>query len=247
MPTIINILFATLAVSLISLFGVLFLLRNKNWVDILSHNFVGFAAGTMLAAAILDILPEALEGANEIHDVLYFFLGGILLFFLLERFIIWFHHHDSMHEAHPSTILVLVGDSVHNFIDGVAIAASFIASPAIGIVTTLAIAAHEVPQELADFSVLLHGGMKKSKALLFNFLSALAAVFGGILSYFFLETLSTFTPYVLAFTAGMFIYIACSDLIPELHKDSQRRGWKEIVPFIVGVIVLGFLVSVLGH
>ena len=247
MPVLFDIILATLLVSSISLVGVFFLLRNKNWADSISHNFVGFAAGTMLAAAILDILPEALEGATNLRGVLLFFLGGILLFFLLERFIIWFHHHDSEHDSHPTTPLILIGDGVHNFIDGIAIAATFLTNPAIGFVTTLAIAAHEIPQEIADLSILLHGGLPKSKALLYNFLSALTAVAGGILGYFFLDSLQGYIPYVLAFTAGMFIYIACSDLIPELHKDSQKRGWKEVVPFLLGIIILGSLIHLLGQ
>ncbi len=247
MAMLINIILATLGVSLISLVGVILLIKNKNLTEKLSNNFVGFAAGTMLAAAILDILPESLEGGLEPHDVLIFFLGGILIFFLLERFIIWFHHHDSTHHAHPSSTLVLLGDSIHNFIDGLAIAATFLANPAIGFVTTLAIAAHEVPQELADLSVLLHGGMPKRRALFYNFLSALTAVAGGILGFYFLDSLQSFVPYVLSFTAGMFIYIACSDLIPELHKDSQKRGWKEVVPFILGIVLLGTMVRLLGH
>ncbi len=247
MSILISIILATTIVSVVSLVGVFFILKNKDWGENISHNLVGFAAGTMLAAAIIDILPEALESAADHHDVLMFFLGGIVLFFLLERFIIWFHHHDSMHHSHPSIYLVLVGDSVHNFIDGIAIAATFLANPAIGFVTTLAIAAHEIPQEIADLSVLLHGGMKKSKALLFNFLSALTAVAGGILGFYFLDGLENYVPYVLAFTAGMFIYIACSDLIPELHKDSQKRGWKEVIPFILGIVLLGGMIRILGH
>lgn len=247
MPILFYIIIAALIVSLISLVGVFFLLKNSSWADKISHNFVGFAAGTMLAAAILDILPEALENAAVPKDILIFFLCGIVLFFLLERFIIWFHHHDSEHNAHPSTVLVLVGDGVHNFIDGLAIAAAFLTNPAVGLVTTIAIAAHEIPQEIADLSVLLHGGMKKSRALLFNFLSALTAVAGGIIGFFFLESLQSYIPYVLAFTAGMFIYIACSDLIPELHKDSQKRGWKEVVPFVSGIVILGLIIRLLGH
>lgn len=242
-----SIILATLLVSLISLVGVFFILKNKNWGDKISHNMVGFAAGTMLAAAILDILPESLESSSEPHDILFFFLAGIVVFFLLERFIIWFHHHDSMHHAHPSSVLVLIGDSVHNLIDGIAIAATFLVNPAMGFITTLAIAAHEIPQEIADLSVLLHGGMKKTKALLFNFISALTAVFGGIAGFFFLDSLQNFTPFVLAFTAGMFIYISCSDLIPELHKDSQKRGWMEVIPFVLGIVLLGGMIRILGH
>lgn len=247
MSILLNIILATLVISGISLVSMVFLLKKSNWADAISHNFVAFAAGTMLTAAVLDILPESLEGANEPRDVMLYFLGGILLFFFLERFIIWFHHHDSTHETHPPSTLVLIGDSVHNFIDGLAIAAAFFVNPAIGFVTTLAIAAHEIPQEIADLSILLSGGMKKKQALLANFLSALTAVLGGIFGFFFLDKLHGLVPYVLAFTAGMFIYIACSDLIPELHKDSQKRGWKEVLPFLLGIFLLGLVVITIGH
>jgi zinc and cadmium transporter len=211
----------------------------------MSAYLVSFAAGVMLAAAFLDILPEALEMAGENIDmVLITALLGIILFFFLERFVLWFHHHDEPHGTKPSALLILVGDSFHNFIDGAAIAATFMINPGLGLITTLAIAAHEIPQEIADFTVLVHSGLTRARALFYNFLSALTALLGAVLGYFFLGTLQNILPLSLAFTAGMFIYIACSDLIPDLHQEFRReRRWVHSIPFILGIVLLWFIIS----
>ena len=205
----------------------------------------------MITASFLDLLPEALEGFEElgIHEnVLLPAFLGVVFFFFLERYVLWFHHHHDLHGANPSSVLILLGDALHNFIDGVAIAASFLTNPGVGIATTLAIAAHEIPQEIADLSILIHGGMKKTRALLFNFLSALTAMVGAILGYFFLENIEGLVPYFLSFTGGMFIYIACSDLIPDLHREFRKnKEWFQSVPFILGIVVLYVTISLLSE
>lgn len=244
MDTLVLIIGASVITSLISLAGGVFLFWKRLWTEDASTHLVSFAAGVMLAAAFFDLLPEAQE-AGETDIFLPVFLG-IVIFFFLERFVLWFHHHDSTHGSKPAPILILLGDAVHNFIDGVGIAAAFLVSPSLGVITTLAIAAHEVPQEIADFSVLVHGGFSRAKALLFNLISGVTALIGAVTGYYFLANLEGWLPALLAFTAGMFIYIACSDLIPELHKDFQKqKSWIQSIPFIVGIVILWSLVKIL--
>ncbi len=237
--TLLWILLASLLVSVVSFVGVLTLLAKKKFreEDYIS-SLVSFAAGIMLSAAFFDILPEALE-LNPEPSLFLAIFAGMIVFFFLERFVLWFHHHDESHGAHPTSVLVLVGDGFHNFIDGIAIAAAFLASPAIGVAATLAIAAHEIPQEIADFSILVHGGMVKRKAILWNFLSGITAVAGAVLGYFFIHQLEQYLWVFLAFAGGMFLYIASSDLIPELHRDFRiARRWKQTIPFVAGIVIL---------
>lgn len=245
MDALLSTIIASLVISLISLIGGMMLFWKRLWTKRAGTYLVSFAAGVMLTASFVDLLPEALEAAGETNIFEPAFLG-VVVFFFLERSVLWFHHHDSLHGTKPAPILILLGDGIHNFIDGVAIAATFLTNPGLGVVTTLAIAAHEIPQEIADFSVLVHGGLSKTKALVFNFFSGITALAGAVGGYYFLENLEGLLPVLLAFTAGMFIYIACSDLIPELHKDFQKqKNWVQSVPFIAGVLLLWFLVRVL--
>jgi zinc and cadmium transporter len=215
--------------------------------DKLSYYFISFAAGVMLTAAFVDILPEVQKEAKDLNVFLPV-LGGIVVFFFIERFVIWFHHHDHSHSIKPSAILILLGDGLHNFFDGIAIAAAFLTNFGLGITTTLAILAHEIPHEIADFGVLINGGFSNSKALFFNFLSAITAILGGILGFYFLKDLQRFTPIALAFTAGTFVYIACSDLIPESHKDfSENRKWIQSISFVIGIITIYLAVKFIEH
>ena len=232
-----QILTATFFVSSISLVGGLLLIWKKLLTDKYASYFVGFAAGVMLVTAFLDLMPEALEKSQDIA-IFISILSGILIFFFMERFVLWFHHHDDMHESKPSSFLILLGDGFHNVFDGIAIAAAFMVSPTVGITTTIAIAAHEIPQEIADFSILVLGGMKKRDALFYNFLSALTAFAGAIGGYYFLHTIQNALPMALAFTAGMFIYIACSDLIPDMHQDfKKQKRWLNSIPFMLGIVI----------
>lgn len=248
MPVLVLIIAATLLVSLVALIGALFLYWEKLTSQKITFSLLSFAAGTMLAVSFLDLLPEALESASEETNIFVLALLGIVIFFFLERFVLWFHHHDETHGMKPSAVLILLGDGLHNFIDGVAIAAAFLVSPALGFATTLAIAAHEIPQEIADFSVLVHGGMQRIKALTFNFISGLTALAGAILGFYFLEGLEGIVPLFLAFTAGMFIYIACSDLIPEIHKSAEKqKSWTQFLPFLLGIATLWILVATLAE
>lgn len=247
MPIFSQIMIASLVVSSVSLVGGILLFWRNIFNEKHTVYYVSFAAGVMLTTALIDLLPEALESGVEDHLFVALLLG-VVVFFFMERSLIWFHHHDDTHQSKPSSFLILFGDGFHNAFDGIAIAAAFLTNPAVGIATTIAIAAHEIPQEIADFSVLVHGGMKKKTALLLNFLSAFTALAGALLGYFFLHALEEYLPIFLAFSAGMFIYIACSDLIPDLHQDfKKQKAWSQSIPFIVGIVIAYSFITLLEH
>jgi len=197
----------------------------------------------MLGGAFLHILPESLSLGENLF---VYVILGIVLFFLLEKFLYWRHCHDGICEVHPFTYLNLIGDGIHNFIDGIIIAASFMSSMELGVTTTAAVALHEIPQELGDFSVLIYGGMTSKKALFYNFLSALTAVAGALFVYFFFS-FASFGKYVLPFAAGGFIYIASSDLIPELHKARKLSdSVAQFLLFLFGIALMGAFKIVFG-
>lgn len=224
-----------------------------------SHLLAAFAAGTLLGTVFFDLLPEAVhetehlaeEGlVSEELNVFLFVLLGILGFFLLERFIHWFHHHQHDYgeeKVKPTVPLIIVGDSVHNFIDGVVIAATFMVSIPLGIVTTLAVAAHEIPQEIGDFGILLHKGLRRRKILLVNIFSAFSAVVGAVLAFGLGENLEVSLPILLALTSGFFIYIAASDLIPEIHHEN-RKGFAAIETMLMflGVATIWIFLELLS-
>ncbi len=187
----------------------------------------------------MHILPECLEN-NKSEAVFSYLILGIIIFFLMERYLHWRHcHEEGGCKIHAFTYLNLVGDGFHNFIDGMVIAASFMVSLKLGLITTLAIVLHEIPQELGDFAVLVYGGFTKKKALLFNFASALMAVLGAVIGYFVADLVKNFTNFILPFTAGGFIYIATSDLIPELHKENDlKRSTAAFIAFLLGIIFM---------
>lgn len=249
MNTLTYIILANVIVSLISLIGgVMIIWKNLLTKKVMPY-LVAFAAGIIMATAFFDILPEALHEAIKIGKPESIFLPiflGILFSFFLERFVVWFHHHESTHGLRPTTLLIGIGDGVHNLIDGVAIAATFMSSPALGIATTIAIFAHEIPQELADFGVLIHAGLSNFKALMVNLMSAVTAIAGGVAAYYFLQRLNGALPILLSFSGGIFIYIAGSDLIPHLHENfSKERQWAQTIPFVFGIIIMYVLVLLL--
>lgn len=237
--------------SVISLAGGVYLLYGKWGVEKLQRVSVPFAAGALLAAAFVDLLPEAMEG-SDVHVISLVVLASFLVFFLLERSLSWFHHHH-VHEQHGNprsrrnSSLIVIGDTLHNFIDGLAIGASFLVSPATGIVTTIAITAHEIPQEIGDFGLLLAKGMKRRNVVLANLLSALATIVGAVLVFGLGGSLPVSQPLLLAVTAGFFIYIAASDIIPTIHAEPSRRAANlQAVVLILGVVFVGVTTS-LAH
>jgi zinc and cadmium transporter len=246
MNTLLSIFIANAAVSLLSLVGVFTLSLQKHQRK-LTQYFVSFAAGVLLSSAFLNIIHEALED-QEPFPILLTILIGMSFSFLMERFVLWFHHHDDTHQIHPSAYLVIIGDAIHNFIDGLAIAATFLVNPAVGVATTFAVAAHEIPQEIADFSILTHSGFSKKRALLVNFLSALTAVIGGFIGYYFFNSFVTVLPYALAVSGGIFIYVATADLIPALHEEhSKIKPFQQVYPFILGILLMYILSTSVIH
>lgn len=253
MSTLTLILLYTFLGSIGSLIGGFLLLSKEKMAHRVAHLAASFAAGTLLATAFFDLLPEAAHGADGLNiDVFFWTLVGIVLFFFLERFIHWFHHHEEYHDHElerekKSTVpLIIIGDTMHNFLDGIVIAATFLTSIELGIITTLAVIAHEVPQEIGDFGLLLHKGLSKKKVVLVNIVSACAAFAGALIGYWFGTSIENSLPLFLSITAGFFIYIALSDLIPEIHHE-KRKGFAfmETILFLVGIILIYLSVTFL--
>lgn len=232
------ILSATILVSLVSLIGVFTLgIKTESFNRILIL-LVGFAAGGLIGDAFLHLLPEALEKYTA-DSVFFYALVGFITFFLMERYFYWRHCHQGVCDVHSFTYLNLIGDGVHNFTDGLIIAASFVTSIKLGIVTTLAVLFHELPQEMGDFGILIYGGFSKSRALFFNFLCGLTAILGAIIGYILSGLTENIPLFLITFTAGGFIYIAASDLIPELHRQKDiRRANLAFVAFILGLLFM---------
>lgn len=233
--TLIWILAATILVSAISLIGIFTFALRKELSDKILILIIGFAAGAMIGSAFLHLLPEAMETYPASHVFSYTLLG-FCVFFLMERYFHWRHCHESVCDIHAFTYLNLVGDGIHNFTDGLIIAASFVTDFRLGVVTTLAVILHEVPQEMGDFGILVYGGFSKGRALLFNFMCALCAILGAVMGYALSFLTESASPFLISFTAGGFIYVAASDLIPELHKQKDaKRANTAFVTFVLGI------------
>lgn len=212
---------------------------------------ISYAIGALLGAVFLEILPHALEQAPNVHVLTGVILAGILAFFVLEKLVLWRHCHTEECEAHDaharhgdhgrSGVMIMVGDTIHNFVDGVLIAAAFLADTTLGLVTALAIIAHEIPQEIGDFLILLHSGYSKAKAFAFNLVSSLATLIGGLLAYAALHSVQGYVPYLLGLAAASMLYVSVADLIPGLHKRPQLGATFEQVLLIslgIGSIAL---------
>jgi len=228
------ILTAVAVVSLVSLIGAITLVLRKRFLDKLKLILISLAAGVFIGNSFFHLLPEALKSGAVILQYTTF---GIIAFFLLERFFYWRHCHNGKCDIHTFTYMSLFGDGLHNFIDGLIISTSFIASIPLGVITTIAVIFHEIPQEISDFSVLISGGFTRGKALFYNFLSSLTSIAGALFGYFFVP--GGFVNLLIAFTAGGFIYIATSDLIPELHKETDiKKSILQLVIFIIGILLM---------
>ncbi len=234
--------------SAVSLFAFLFLPLAKKRLKNFVLYLVAFSAGALFGDAFLHLLPEIFEQMENKLVLSLCLLSGILTFFVLEKFIRWRHCHIEISEKHlhPLATLNLVGDGAHNFLDGVIIAGSYLVSVPLGIATTLAVLCHEVPQEIGDAGILLHSGLSWQKALFFNFLSALLAVAGAVLTLIIGEGIQTIALAITAAAAGGFIYIAGSDLIPELqHNTEPKQSLKQFLALLAGVWVM-FLLLIVG-
>jgi len=248
MATLTEVIFYSLIGGVFSLIGGFLLISNKRKADLLSTYATPFAAGALLAAAFLDLLPEA-SHVGDIEKALGFTLVGILAFFLLERFLRVFHHHhdhDDEHQDEAPASMIIIGDTLHNFIDGIAIASGFLIDVQTGVVVTLAVAAHEIPQEVGDFGLLLKKGLSKKSVIKVNILSALASTFAAGLFYTLGDSVDLDLSIVLGIISGMFIYIAVSDIIPSIHKHEENQiAGPQTILLILGAIIVGTVSSYL--
>ena len=276
LPLLLQIIIFTSVGGVLSVLaaGLFLLLPPKQRNQVLPHG-ISFAIGALLAVAFWGLIPEAFNHAkpDQIQLLSGTILAGILGFFVLEKLLIWRHCHFGECEAHgddehqhpenyqhdhdthshghgakTAGIFIILGDSIHNFVDGVLIAAAFLMDPHLGIVTSLAVATHEIPQEVGDFAILLQSGYSQRKALFYNVLSSLTTVVGGVLAYFSLETLHEKLPYFLALAASSFIYIAVADLIPSLHKRTDiKTSLQQITLIGAGVALICTLQNIAHH
>ncbi len=227
--------------SLISLIGVFTLSLKEDVLRKYVFIFMSIAVGALLGDAFIHLIPEALEQSSNATLTSTLVIAGIILFFVLEKFLHWHHHGEDKEEIgiHPVGKLVLLSDGVHNFIDGIIIAASFTVSAPVGIATTIAVILHEIPQEIGDFAVLLHSGYAKTRALWLNFLSAITAILGAVVFFVLGEVAETASAYFIPIAAGGFIYIAVADLIPELHKTVKvKNSLFQLVAVALGVLAM---------
>ena len=228
-------------VSLISFMGLFTFSLDINKLKKITIYMVSLSAGTLLGGALLHLLPEALEKSDNQDAVWFSLLGGILLFFFLEKIICWRHCHvlTSDDHPHPLGIMNLVGDGIHNFLDGIIIASAYILNIGVGIATTIAVITHEIPQEIGDFGVLIHAGYSRRKALWLNFLIALTAVLGAALVFLLGSYTEKISQFIIPLAAGGFIYIATADLIPELKKDiSPRNSIVQFIIILIGILIM---------
>lgn len=242
------LIFFSLVGGIFSLFGGVILLSRKSTAHLLAIYATPFAAGALLSAVFVDLLPEGIK-EDEVNTVLISTLVGILLFFIADRFLRWFHHHHQDDNKHvdPAINLIITGDTLHNALDGVAIAAAFLVNIPTGIVTTIAVAAHEIPQEIGDFGLLLAKGMSRKKVLIVNALSALATTVAAIVTYALGTDGKLPIGILLGLSAGFLLYIALSDIIPTIHakSDDSKLIQVQTLLLLIGVISVGLAVQLL--
>jgi zinc and cadmium transporter len=253
------LLFTLLGGALSALAASVFLMTPQTIRARVLPHLVSFATGALLGAALLGLLPHAIEaaGAANTHRIGMTLLAGLLVFFVLEKLVLWRHCHQDVCEGHhhahderraaASASLILIGDGFHNALDGVLIAAAFMTDVHLGIVTALAVITQEIPQEVGDLAILLHGGMSRAKAFALNLLTSLTSVIGGVGAYFALAPIQDLLPYALAIAASSFLYIAVADLIPGLHRRvDAKSGVKQFVLIVLGIAVI-FVTHALAH
>jgi len=240
---------SVIVISLISLIGVVTLSLNKTKLRVMLLFMVSFAVGGLFGDAFIHLLPQSFETLGVNLKTSLYVLAGFFIFFILEKFMRWRHCHipTSKEHIHPVAMLNIIGDGVHNMLDGMIVAASFAVSVPMGVATTLAVILHEIPQEIGDFGILIYSGMSAKKALFFNFISALTAVVGAVIALIMESRIKGFSAYLLPITAGGFLYIGGSDLIPELHKEDHVKistSLLQLVSIMLGIGVMALLVFV---
>ncbi len=235
---------STLLISLLSFSGVLLLAMRANHLKRMIFVLVSFAVGALFGNTFFILIPESFELIDNTQTIGLLIISGLVVMFALEKFIHWHHCHNVTHEheAAPLGYISIITDSLHNFTDGVLIAAAWLVSPGVGIATTLAVVVHEIPQEISDFGVLLHAGFSRRKALLLNFVAACAAVLGAIITVMLGSVAENLIIYILPFAAGGFIYLAGSDLIPELHRESSiRKSLIQLAAILTGLSLMFYI------
>jgi zinc and cadmium transporter len=238
MPILGYIVIATFLISSGALIGIFSLAARKESLKKILLFLVGLSAGTLMGGAFIHLIPEALE---ELPAVFLFslVLFSFIIFYFIEKILHWRHCHEEDCQVHTFGYLNLIGDSIHNFIDGLIIAATFLIDIKLGLTTSIAIALHEIPQEIGDFGVLIYAGFKRAKALILNFLVALTVVVGGIVGYFLSFYLEELIIYLLPFAAGGFLYISTSDLIPEIRKERDvKKSLISFTFFLIGIAIM---------
>lgn len=238
-----NTLLFTFLASIVSLFLVGILLLHKNLIKKISFSLVSFAAGALLATGFLDTFKEAVDQGGD--NVYLITTLSIAAFFLIERLFLSLHHHEHVEEEghiKMPTSLLLFGDGLHNFIDGISIAASFLVSFPLGVITSLAVFIHEIPHELGDFGILVHKGWGRGRVLLFNIATGAAALLGAFLAYYFASSFKELVPVLLAITTGNFIYLSATDLLPEIHHRAQKTpALNHVLFFFLGILLIALL------
>ncbi|MFW9900106.1 MAG: ZIP family metal transporter [Candidatus Thorarchaeota archaeon] len=227
-----------------------FVFLGENVQKMLIPTLIAFATGVLLTVAFLGLIPEAIEKVGDPHLIMPFILGGILFFFIMEKIVIWRNCRDKTCEvhSHASGPIILLGDSFHNLTDGIVIAAAFLTEFNIGLVAGLTIIIHELSQETADFGILLHSGYSKKKAFIYNMLSGSTTIPASIVSYFILDSIESMIPFLLAISAASFIYIALSDLTPDLHQHTDfKYVIRQLVIITIGIILMTLILSVGVH
>ncbi len=246
---LLHIFLATLAGGVLSV--LLAATLALTWLPRFADRMVAYAVGVLLAFAFTSLLPEAVALGLDAALVGQILLAAIVVFFLLEKAALWRHDHNHAHgqRTHPPQVaMIVLGDGLHNFVDGVLIAAAFLADPTLGWITTMAVLAHELPQEIGDFMVLLNAGLSKSRALALNALSGAAMILGGVAGYVALDGVQTAVPYVLVVAAASFIYIAVADLVPELHRHrSISDAAAQLVLLLAGIATVQLIGLMLPH
>lgn len=241
----VNTIASVFIVSLISLIGVIMISINMEKLKKILLFLVSFAAGSLLGGAFIHLLPEAYSEIENTTSIPYLILLGLITFFVIEKILCWRHCHVPTSEEHPHPMAInnIIGDGAHNFVDGMIIAGSYMVSVPLGIATTIAVIAHEIPQEIGDFSILLHAGFSKKKALFFNYLSAFTAIIGAVLTLIIGNSITKSNDFLIPFTIGGFIYIATADLLPELIKET--KFWKSIIQLLSLLVGMGIMVLLL--
>lgn len=238
-------LVSTLAVSLMSLAGLFTLYVQGSKLNKILSYVISLAAGTLIGDAFIHLLPEIVEEHGFTANISFYILGGIVMSFVMEKIIHWRHCHHVTSEDHPHPFawINLMGDAVHNFLDGLIIGAAYVVDFQVGLVTTFAVILHEIPQEIGDYGVLIHGGFSKTKALFMNFLTALTAILGTIIALLLSSVSESLIVFLVPFAAGIFIYIACADLIPELHKEENaKKSSLQLLAFLAGIGLMAALI-----